>query len=148
MHQTIMLRSIRFIFHIFPVRLAHFLRSIEVGNTSQFCSGNRQTNGLDGPSAPRRFDHLVQGVLGFPKRPQFPEAEMYCCQNATAVAMVKVGGWPKDAIFTKNKRQSGSRWYSLSTRGLLAISKSKESLSHQLSKTSSVLTIAQASLWI
>ena len=109
MHQTIMLPSIRFIFNIFPVCLAPFLCSIEVGNTSQYCLGSYQMNGHNDPPLRCRFDHVMQGVSSFPNHPQSQEAELYCLRNAASAAMVQVGGWQKIAIFTKKEGQVGPR---------------------------------------
>ena len=132
-----------------PIRLVYFLSSIEVGNTSWCCSGSGQTNSQDDPPARRRFDHSMKRILGFPKRPRSPEAELYSRRNAAPAAMVQVGGWQKVTIFTKKEGQVGPRWYSLSTSGFWATSTPKESWSHQHSKTGSIVAFAKdsAELW-
>ena len=106
MHRTNILPNIRAYFIISPVCLAHFLSSIEVGNASQCCSGSGQTNSQDDPPAQRRFDHSIESILGFPKRPRSPEADLYSRRNAAPTAMVQVGGWQKVTIFTRNRRPS------------------------------------------
>jgi hypothetical protein len=45
----------------------------------------------------------MKGALGFPKRPQLPEAELYGRLNAASAAMAQVGGWQKVKIFTKKR---------------------------------------------
>jgi hypothetical protein len=79
------------------VRFAHFLSSIEVGDASRCCSGCGQTNGQDEPPARRRFDRSIEGVLGFPKHPQSPEAELHWRRNAASAAMVRLAEGEKRA---------------------------------------------------
>ena len=148
MHQTNILPNIRVYFIIFPVRLAHFLKSIEVGDASRCCSGSGQTNGHNAPPAQRRFDHAMKEVVCFPKRPQLPEAELYCHQNAAFVAMTQVGRWQKFTIFTKREGQVLPRWHFLSTKGFQATSTPTESWSCHLSKTGSVVEFAEYSVGI
>ena len=62
-------------------------------------------NGHNNPPARGRFDHLMKGVLGFPKRPQLPEAELYCRRNAASATIVQIGGLQKFTISTKKKAQ-------------------------------------------
>ena len=131
------LPSIRFMFNIFPVRLAHFLSSIEVGGASQCCSGNVQTNGHNDPPSRHRFDYSIQRVLGFWKYPQLPYVELYCCRNYASAAMVQVDGWQKSQFSHAKKMakldHTGITY--LSTRGFQATSTTNESWSHQLFKT-------------
>jgi hypothetical protein len=97
MHQTIILPSSRSYFDTFPVRLAHFLSSIEVGNTRRRCSGSEQTNAQDDLPARRRFGGSIQGILGFQQRPQLLEVELYCRRNAASATMVRLADDQKRA---------------------------------------------------
>jgi hypothetical protein len=112
MHRTKGLQATVHSFIVYPVRLAHFLSIIEVGDTSQCCSGSGHSEGQDDLRNRRRFAYSMQVVLGVRKRPYLPEAEKKSRRSAASAVMVQVGGWQKVKIFHKREGHNGtSRLY-------------------------------------
>ena len=94
--------------------------------------------------------YLIGVVLGIPKHPKLPEAELNCRQNAASTAMAKAGGWQKVTFFSQKKVHDGPCRYSLCKRRFRVNSTSTSGWSIQLLKSGLIDNIVSyaAGIWI